>query len=69
MEKREYVCPKCGCRSFESDIIQTAGGNFAKVFDIQNKRFTAISCCQCGYTEFYKEQSSAGWNIIDFLMR
>ena len=69
MEKREYICPKCGCREYESDIIQTAGGNLSKVFDIQNKRFVALTCRNCGYTELYKEHSSAGWNIIDFLMR
>ena len=54
---------------YDTDRIQTTGGNFAKVFDIQNKRFTAIICRQCGYTEFYKDDPSLGWNIIDFLMR
>ena len=34
-----YVCPKCGCTQFEHDQFQATGGNFAKIFDIQNKKF------------------------------
>lgn len=67
-EKRQYVCPKCGCMHYERDRIQTAGGNFSKLFDVQNKKYTAIICSRCGYTEFYKEQGSVGWDIFDFLM-
>ena len=47
---------------------KATGGNFAKIFDIQNKRFITISCAQCGYTELYKASTSSGWNILDFLM-
>lgn len=65
---QQYVCPKCGCTQFEHDQFQATGGNFAKIFDIQNKRFITISCAQCGYTELYKASTSSGWNILDFLM-
>ena len=68
MEKKQYVCPKCGNNSYESDVFQATGGNFAKIFDVQNKKFTTISCKKCGYTELYKAHSSDGWNILDFLM-
>ena len=64
-----YECPKCGCTEFEYDRMQATGGNFAKLFDIQNKRFITITCQNCGYTEFYKEDSSTGMNILDFLLR
>lgn len=47
MEKRQYICPKCGCQQYESDRLQATGGNFAKMFDIQNKKFVTISCCNC----------------------
>ena len=65
MDKRKYVCPKCGCEEYESDEFQATGGNFAKIFDIQNKKFTTISCSRCGYTELYKATISTGWNILD----
>jgi predicted nucleic-acid-binding Zn-ribbon protein len=68
MEKKQYICPKCGNNEYEADQFQATGGNFAKIFDVQNKKFTTISCKRCGYTELYKEQSSMGWNILDFLI-
>ncbi len=67
-QKVQYVCPKCGCQQFESDQLQATGGNFAKLFDIQNKKFVTITCRNCGYTELYKSQGSDGWDILDFLI-
>ena len=61
MEKRQYICPKCGCQQYESDRLQATGGNFAKMFDIQNKKFVTISCCNCGYTELYRQTGGEGW--------
>jgi len=68
MEKKQYVCPKCGCIHYEDDRFQATGGNFAKIFDVQNKRFVTITCTQCGFTELYKQTSSTGWNVLDFLL-
>jgi len=42
IERRQFVCPKCGCNSYEHDQFQATGGNFAKIFDIQNKKFITI---------------------------
>lgn len=63
-----WKCPKCCHEEYEKDQFQAAGGNFAKVFDVQNKKFITISCAKCGYTELYKEETTAGMNIFDFLM-
>lgn len=68
MERQQYVCPKCGCHEYEVDQFQATGGNFAKIFDVQNKRFTVISCTRCGYSELYKKPSDGGWDILDFLI-
>ena len=68
LEKRQYVCPKCGCTRYESDQFQATGGGFAKVFEVQNKRFVTITCEDCGYTELYKSDTSLGMNILDLLM-
>lgn len=67
-EKRQFLCPKCNCTSFISDQFQATGGSFAKVFDVQNKKFITISCSQCGYTELYRSQTTNGMNILDFLV-
>lgn len=68
MEKHQYICPKCGNRHFESDRFRATGGNIAKLLDIQNKKFITVSCTNCGYTEIYKDKTSAGMNILDFLV-
>ncbi|ARP51199.1 MULTISPECIES: zinc ribbon domain-containing protein [Caproicibacterium] len=68
MQQRQYICPKCGCMQYETDQFQATGSNFAKLFDVQNKRFITITCSQCGYTELYRAQTSAGMNILDFLI-
>lgn len=59
MEKHQYICPKCGCQQYESDRLQATGGNFAKIFDIQNKKFVTISCATAGYTELYRQTLAA----------
>lgn len=68
MEKKIFVCPKCGCHEFINDQFQATGGNFAKLFDVQNKRFITVSCKQCGFTEIYREETDSGMNILDFLI-
>ena len=61
MERKQFVCDKCGCQHYTSDQFQATGGNFAKIFDVQNKKFTTISCKQCGYTEHSRLPN--GWKL------
>lgn len=65
---QQYICPKCGCKTYESDQFQATGGTFAKFMDIQNKKFITISCTNCGYTELYRRETGTGENILDFLI-
>ena len=62
----DWKCIKCGNAEFEKDQFQATGGNFAKIFDVQNKKFITISCMKCGYTEIYKTTTDNTMNIIDF---
>ena len=65
---KSYQCPKCNNTTYQKDKIRATGSGFSKIFDIQNKRFIAITCSNCSYTEFYKEgDSSTLSNIFDFL--
>ncbi|MBQ3009677.1 MAG: zinc ribbon domain-containing protein [Oscillospiraceae bacterium] len=68
MNKRLYICPKCGHNEYIADSFQATGGNFARMFDVQNKRFTTISCAACGYTELYRKATDRGLDILDFLL-
>ena len=60
-----FVCPKCGNKSYETGEIQATGGFVSKVLDVQNKKFAYITCKKCKYTEFYKGDSSMLGNIFD----
>jgi len=66
MELQQWACPKCQHTQFETDEIASTGAGLSKMFDIQNKKFTAISCMKCRYTEFYKGDTSMLGNIFDF---
>ena len=68
MEKQQYICQKCGCNHYIHDQFQATGGNFAKIFDIQNKKYLTISCSNCGFTELYRQETDSGWDILDFLI-
>lgn len=65
MNNYNYRCPKCGNTRYETDEFRATGGMLSKVFDVQSKRFTTVSCTQCRYTELYKADSSMMGNIFD----
>jgi hypothetical protein len=62
-----YECMKCGNREYEMGELRTSGGFWSKIFDVQNRKFTSVSCTECGYTEIYKGDSSMLGNVFDFL--
>ena len=66
MTQKKYVCPKCGNNYYETDEIRTTGGAFSKIFDVQNKKFTVITCTKCKYSELYKGTTSTLGNVFDF---
>ncbi|TDT71841.1 hypothetical protein EV215_0531 [Hypnocyclicus thermotrophus] len=61
-----YKCPKCGNISYETDTVAMTGGGLSKIFDVQNKKFTTVTCTKCKYTEFFKAETSMLENIFDF---
>ncbi|WP_138005920.1 zinc ribbon domain-containing protein [Halalkalirubrum salinum] len=64
--KDERGCPKCGCTEADFDEIATSGSGLTKLFDIQNRQFTVVSCVECGYSELYRGQSKH--NVLDFFL-
>ncbi|CEJ72789.1 Zn-ribbon nucleic-acid-binding protein [[Clostridium] sordellii] len=63
-----YVCSKCGNLEYEVDEICATGSGMSKIFDVQNRKFTAITCKRCKYTEFYKVPSNKIDDIFDFII-
>jgi len=68
LKTEKYTCPKCHNNEFEKDQFQATGGTFAKLFEIQNKKFMTVTCTKCGYTEIYKNTSNDLENVLDFLI-
>ena len=62
----KYECAKCGGRDYDTDEITTTGSTFSKFFNVQNRKYTAVTCSNCQYTEFYKGKTSTLGNIVDF---
>jgi len=66
MEKTKYVCPKCGNKQYEAGEIRTTSSFLTKLFNIQNKKFTTLTCTRCRYTELFAADSNQMGNILDF---
>lgn len=64
--EQQFVCPKCRNTGYEQGEMRATGGTLSKMFDVQNQHFVSITCSRCGYTEFYKRQSSGFSNVFDF---
>ena len=65
MNHPNWQCPKCQHDTFDTDRFRASGGGLASIFDVENKKFTTISCQQCGYTELYKATNSTLENVLD----
>lgn len=66
MHHRNWQCPKCDHREFETDRIAATGGGLSKFFNVQNKAFSTVTCARCRYTELYQTDSSTLSNVLDF---
>lgn len=63
-----YTCPKCRNTTYETGEFRATGGFLTKLFDIQTKRFTTVTCARCTYTEIYRAESSMLGNVFDFFV-
>ncbi len=64
--KTQYQCSKCPSNNYTTEEIRATGSGFSRFMNIQNKRFTAVICTECRFTEFYASgKSGLGTNILD----
>jgi len=67
MQHQNWFCAKCNNREYEVGEMRVTGSFWTKIFNIQNKKYSSVSCSKCSYTEFYKDQSASTLtNIFDF---
>ena len=61
---RDFKCGKCENQPYETGEIRTTGGGLSRFFDVQNQKFSHITCENCGFTEFFKRRSGKAGNIM-----
>ena len=66
MQGLNFNCPKCSNTTYDIGEFRAAGGFWTKVFDVQNKKFSTVTCSRCRYTEIYQADSSMLGNVFDF---
>ena len=66
MQNINFVCPKCQNTQCDLSEFRATGGILSKLFDVQTKRFTTVTCTRCTYTEMYRSPSSKLGNVFDF---
>jgi predicted nucleic-acid-binding Zn-ribbon protein len=47
--------------------VSTTGGGIARFFDFQNRRFSAVVCERCKFTEFYRTRASVLSKVFDLM--
>jgi len=63
-----YRCCKCDHDICEVAEMRATGGLITKLLNIQNRKFTTVSCTRCHYTELYAVDSSMVGNVFDFIL-
>ena len=63
-----FTCAKCGHDQYEINDMSTSSGMMSRMTNLQNRRFSSVSCRRCFYTELYKTNSSALRNVFDLLV-
>lgn len=61
----DYTCPKCEGTEFETRELRGAGGFWSKIFDVQGRKFTTVTCTRCRHTELYAVPSGKLENVFD----
>jgi predicted nucleic-acid-binding Zn-ribbon protein len=60
-----YSCPRCRHDRYEVGEIRAAGGFWSKIFDVQGRRFSTVTCLRCKHTELFQVESGKLENVFD----
>lgn len=64
----KFVCPKCGQRGAQSERLAMSGTGLSRLLEIQHKRYTFVSCHNCGYTEVYNLHTLEGKDNVGTIL-
>ncbi len=65
VNKMSNGCVKCGSRDAGQKNVAMTGSGASRLFNVQHNQFTVVYCKDCGYSEFYKRDSSKAKNVLD----
>ena len=66
MATQQYSCAKCAHSEYKTGELRTTGSGLSRFFNIQNQKYSTVSCKQCGFTELYRLDGRGIGNVIDF---
>lgn len=66
MQELNFTCSKCKNTQCDIGEFRATRDFLTKIFDIQSKRFTTVTCTKYSYTEIYRTKSSMLGNVFDF---
>ena len=52
-QQKIWTCPKCESTEYSEDTVTMTGKTWSRFMNIQNRKFLAVTCSKCNYTEFY----------------
>ena len=68
MTSKTYLCSKCNDNQYSTTQIRTTGSGLSRFLNLQNQKFSAVSCKSCGFTELYKTgRSGLIGDILDIM--
>lgn len=68
MTNQNFTCGKCKSGQFKTGAIRTTGSGLSRFLNLQNQKYSTVSCKNCGFTELYRTDGGGGLgNVLDFL--
>lgn len=67
MQQYSYSCTKCNGTEYRTGQLRTTGSGITRFLNIQNQKYSTVSCENCGYTKLYRTDGGGISNVLDFL--
>ena len=66
MANQNFSCGKCKSGQVKTGELRTTGSGLSRFFNLQNQKYSTVSCENCGFTELYRTDSGGLGNVLDF---
>ena len=66
MSAKSYSCSKCEGSEYRVGAIRSTGSGLTRFLNVQNQKYSTVSCTGCGYTELYRVDGGRVGNVFAF---